>query len=223
MKTKALDEYNIRNYDLVIFDCDGTLVDSEHLSNTLLAEMLRELGVECDNQEIIDLFIGTSFEKINNYIQDNVRKSPKFDFEQEFRKRCKIVFEQELRPIEGVVKFIESLKTKICVASNGPQEKMKVTLSTTGLNKYFPDNCIFSAYDIQKWKPEPDLFLFSASAMDTSSTKSLVIEDTIHGAMGAIHAKMDVLAYSPDKNDNQFAENGIPTFASFAELMNSIL
>ncbi len=223
MKTKALEEYNINDYDLVIFDCDGTLVDSEHLSNSLLAEMLRELGVECSNEEIITLFSGTSFMKINSYIQETVDVAPDFDFEREFRKRSKILFENKLQPIDGVMKFIESIETKICVASNGPQEKMKVTLAATGLRKYFPDDRIFSAYDIQKWKPEPDLFLFSASEMKTSPNKSLVIEDTIHGAMGAINANIDVLVYSPDKINSQFVEKGIPTFASYNLLIDSIL
>jgi len=223
MQTKTIEEYSIHDYDLIIFDCDGTLVDSEHLSNTLLAEMLRELGMECDDEEIIRMFAGTSFEKITSYLKETLTSGPPFDFEREFRKRSKVIFENELLPIEGVKQFIEALDCKKCVASNGPREKMQITLSATGLKSYFPDDCIFSAYDIQKWKPEPELYLSTAATMDISTDKSLVIEDTYHGAMGAVNANIDVLVYSPKNTDSQILQKGIPTFASFRQLANSIL
>ena len=223
MKTKAIEEYSIHDYDLVIFDCDGTLVDSEHLSNTLLAEMLRELGMECNDEEIIEMFAGTSFEKITAYLEETLASGPPFDFEKEFRKRCKVIFENELLPIDGVKQFIESLDCKKCVASNGPLEKMQITLLAAGLKSYFPDDCIFSAYDIQKWKPEPELFLHTSATMDIPPNKCLVIEDTYHGAMGAINANIDVLVYSPKNTDNKLLQKGIPTFASFRQLANYIL
>lgn len=209
---------NVLNYDLIIFDCDGTLVDSELISNRIVGEMFREAGVNISNDEAYNIFAGTSFQNITDYIESKLNRKINFDFEKTFRIRTKAAFESELKAVSGVEQFIENLSSKICVASNGPQEKMHVTLTVTGLTKYFSPNQIFSAYDIQAWKPDPQLFLFAADKMNTAPSKTLVIEDTLTGVMGAINAQMDVLAYTGDKSDQAFIEKQIPTFNSFETL-----
>lgn len=224
MKTKALNQYNISDYDLVIFDCDGTLVDSERLSNRIIADMLRELGVECTDEEVMDRFAGTSFDYINDYLTESLKLNLDFDFEKVYRKRSKVVFEKELLPIAGVPEFLHHLSTPICIASNGPKEKMMVTLEVTDLLKYFTTGNMFSAYDIQKWKPEPDLFLLAAQEMGVKPSKCLVIEDTLHGAMGAIRAHMEVLVYvDDDAKKEEFHGEGIITFDSYELLLATLL
>ena len=223
MKTKALNQFNISSYDLVIFDCDGTLVDSEHLSNRIIADMLRELGIDCTNEEVLERFAGTSFDYINTYLSETLQLNIDFDFEAVYRVRSNEIFEKELLPIEGVPQLLESINTEICIASNGPKEKMNVTLKVTGLLKYFSSGNMFSAYDIQKWKPEPDLFLLAAKQMGVVPEKCLVVEDTLHGAIGAVRANMDVLVYIDNESKkDEFDHEGITTFDSYATLKSAI-
>jgi len=213
-KTKPIDYY-----DLIIFDCDGTLVDSEHISNALIAVMIREIGINISNKEAFELFAGTSFAKITSYIEAQLKSKLTIDFEKEFRERVKVKFEQELKPIPGVKDFIENLDQLICVASNGNSEKMLMTLEITGLLKHFSNNNMFSAHDIQKWKPEPDLFLHAAKSMHVDPSKCLVIEDTIPGALGALNGQIDVLVYVGDQNPKAFHDLDVSTFTNFNELI----
>jgi len=204
-------------YDLIIFDCDGTLVDSEELSNHLIATMLREIGITISDQESVNLFKGKSFADIENYISQNLDHSLEFNFQESFRQRSKILFEAELEAIEGAESFIKSLNIPICVASNGPQIKMQTTLAVTGLDKYFAPPTIFSAYDIQIWKPEPDLFLEASKAMGSTPEKTLVIEDTVVGGQAAKNAGMNFLIYCAGET-SEFDALGYQTFSSYKEL-----
>jgi len=204
-------------YDLIIFDCDGTLVDSEILSNSLIATMLREIGIATTDEECIALFKGKSFADIENYIDQKLDHQLEFNFQESFRQRSRILFEAELEPIKGAEAFIQSLGMPICVASNGPQIKMKTTLSVTGLDKYFPDGTIFSAYDFQTWKPEPRLFLEACRRMGSVPEKTLVIEDTVVGGIAAQRANMDFLIYDHE-NTLEFKELGFRTFNRYEEL-----
>ena len=185
-----------KKYELIILDCDGTLVDSEPLSNRVIAEMLTEIGIPMSAKQAFDRFAGTSMSQIISYIETKKGRLD-FDFEERFRSLTKVVFEKELKPIPGVEDFIQALSTPYCVASNGPKRKMAITLKVTGLSRYFADDHIFSAYDIQEWKPSPALFLHAAQRMGHSPDKCLVIEDTSAGAEAAIAAGMDLLLYDP--------------------------
>lgn len=213
---------DINSYKLIIFDCDGTLVDSEPISNGMIGTMVRELGIDMSDKDAYYQFRGTSFAHITAYVESALGHALDIDFEGTFRTRVQKAFEKDLKPMEGVVSFIKKLKAKICVASNGPQIKMATTLPITGLDKYFDEKNMFSAYDIQKWKPEPDLFLFAAEQMGYSPSECLVIEDTFVGAMGAVNAHMDVLVLPDDKDIVALRENNIATFKSFQELEASL-
>ncbi len=219
METK--EEIDISSYQLIILDCDGTLVDSEKLSNTTIAEMIRELGIAITNEAAFSEFVGTSFGYITTYIEKALGRSLDFDFEKSFRKRVLVEFEKHLKPIAGVPQFLEKTTAPICVASNGPREKMLETLRITGLLKHFQNDNMFSAWDIQKWKPEPDLFLMAAKKMNTSANRCIVIEDTIHGVEAAIKAKMDVLYYLPE-GPSSYTDNSLgksyTAFHSFEQL-----
>jgi HAD superfamily hydrolase (TIGR01509 family) len=208
-------------YELVIFDCDGTLVDSESLTNRIIADMLTEIGIPTTAKASYDLFAGKKFSDIVLHInQQSI--DYKADFETEFRRRSKIVFEQELKPIPGIMDLLRNIKIPMCIASNGPRVKMAVSLKATEIKPFFPDENIFSAYDLQKWKPKPDLFLHAAKKMNTIPSKCIVIEDTISGVMGAINANMDVLAYNPHQ-DITMKNTSAKNFTTIASLMDYIL
>ena len=187
-------------YKLIIFDCDGTLVDSETLTNSVIAQLLTEAGIKTSTEQSFELFAGKSFQDIENHIAQHTGKLPDGQFEKAFRKRCKPLFERELQPVPGIPKLLKhlaKLNLQSCVASNGPQIKMELTLKVTGLDKFFDQTSVFSAYDIQKWKPEPDLFLYAAEKFQVDIDQCLVIEDSVSGIKGALNAKMDVIAYNP--------------------------
>jgi len=204
-------------YELIIFDCDGTLVDSEGISNGIVADLINKAGVKMSRKEAVDRFKGTNFKVITDYIEEQIGRKMPYDFESEFRQLSHEAFEKELQPIPGVIDFLEALPIPCCVASNGPQIKMEVTLGVTGLHKYFDMSNTFSAYDLKKWKPEPHLFQYSALAMDVPEEKCLVIEDTIPGAMGAINANMDLFVYAPH-DQKAFIEKDMPVFDQFSWL-----
>ena len=109
--------------------------------------------------------------------------------------------------MDCVADFIKTLNIPICIASNGPQIKMETTLQVTGLDKYFDKGNTFSAYDINKFKPKPDLFLYACDQMKGLASKTLVIEDTMVGAIAAKAAGMDVLIYEPDVTEHAQYEN----------------
>ena len=212
----------ISDYSLIIFDCDGTLVDSEGLSNQLIAQMMNEIGIPMTEQESLDLFKGTHFGKITDYAAQYLHKDLDFDFdfEAEYRRRCKVLFEKHLKEVRGAKDFIASLTKDYCVASNGPKVKMNTSLTVTGLMDLLDENCIFSAYDIDRFKPEPDLFLYAAAKMGATPEDCLVIEDTIPGIEAALNAKMDVWAiHHPGINDDILSYN-IPFYKDFTEIKN---
>ena len=130
-----------------------------------------------------------------------------------------ILFEDHLEEIPGVSNFIKQLEIPFCVASNGPRIKMKTSMAVTGLDKLIPDSNIFSAYDINKFKPEPDLFLHAANTLKVPHDACLVIEDTVPGIQAALNAQMDVWAILHPGMNDEILEFDIPVYKNFHELI----
>ena len=162
--------------ELVIFDCDGVLVDSEFISSKVLSSIFISIGIDMSPQDVFDTLRGGSMEKTIKFAESKIGKLP-VDIEKEYRVRSFEAYRKEMKPIPGVVDLLSNLKVSKCVGSNGPHSKIKLNLEVTGLDAYFEEQHIFSAYDVQKWKPEPDLYLHIAKIFNVLPEQCLVIED----------------------------------------------
>ena len=203
--------------DLIIFDCDGVLVDSETISNRILTEMLNDLGWPIAFEETIDLFVGLSAKTCLEMIEAHLKRPLPTDFERIMNEREAVTFKQELQPVPGIVEVLEELTKPKCVASSGTHEKMRTTLGTTGLYSYF-ENHIFSATEVERGKPHPDLFLYAAEKMGTEPSRCVVVEDSNPGVQGAISAGMKFLGYARLTSKNALMQAGAQVFSNMLEL-----
>jgi len=180
-------------WDLVIFDCDGVLIDSELLSIRADRECLAECGIELSVDEIRDRYTGISFAGMVADLQAHYGPLPA-DFADRHRTRLWPLFETELQAIPGVGAVLDSLTCKICVASSGRPERLKHALSLVGLYDRFHPH-IFSATEVPRGKPAPDLFLYAAERMGVMPERCVVIEDSLPGVAAAVAAGMRVIGF----------------------------
>jgi len=180
-------------WDLVIFDCDGVLIDSELLSIRADRECLAECGIELSVDEIRDRYTGISFAGMVADLQAHYGPLPA-DFADRHRTRLWPLFETELQAIPGVGAVLDSLTCKICVASSGRPERLKHALSLVGLYDRFHPH-IFSATEVLLGKPAPDLFLYAAERMGVMPERCVVIEDSLPGVTAAVAAGMRVIGF----------------------------
>ncbi len=206
------------HFEAVIFDCDGTLVDSEVLGIQVLVECVAELGLAFPLEEAVARFTGAKMADSIAIIEQRLGRPVPGDFVPEMRRRMVEVFRERLQPVEGVEAVLQSLSIPYCVASNGPREKMEVSLHVTGLLPYFHGR-IFSAYDIGSWKPEPGMFLHAAQALGVAPERCAVVEDSLLGAQAGKAAGMRVFGYDPTGYGANLAEAGAQTFSSMADLL----
>ncbi|MEV0604675.1 HAD family hydrolase [Streptomyces sp. NPDC050315] len=186
-------------YDLVIFDNDGVLVDSEPISNTILADYLTELGHPTTYEESIRDYMGAAIHRVHDLVTERTGQSLPADFDTTFHARVFAAFEQELTPVTGVPELLEKLAaagTPYCVASSGSHERIRVGHRKTGLDRWFADERIFSSEDVGRGKPAPDLFLHAADKMGVAPERCAVIEDSPLGVQAAIAAGMDVYGFT---------------------------
>jgi len=209
-------------YELVIFDCDGVLVDSESISCGAIAEIATELGFPMTTQASIDYFVGTSIEYAVDFLKDKISKPIPTDLESRYRKICHERFQTELKPIPGIESFLNQLDLPKCVGSNGPRYKIISNLEITNLIHYFDKAQLFSAYDIQKWKPLPDLYLHAAHQMNVTPQKCVVVEDSVAGVKAARAAGMSVYGYAGDTDGTALAAAGANVITSMDELSHII-
>ncbi|WP_137938427.1 HAD-IA family hydrolase [Chitinivorax sp. B] len=178
----------------VIFDLDGTLVDSETLCHQAMVDLLPEL--EQDAATLTRHYRGMKLAHILSDLAETHGLPVPADFEPRYRKRVVELFETRLEPIPGVPDMLARLKQPFCIASSGPLAKIQYALAVTGLASYF-GNRLFSAYEINSWKPEPDLFLHAAQIMGYDPDKCVVIEDSKVGVEAAKAAGMRAIQFLP--------------------------
>ena len=206
----------MRKFDLAIFDCDGVLIDSERLAVRTEAKILKGLGWPLTEKEIIARFVGRSADYMQSEIEMHLGRN--IDWNAEFEVEYRRVFECELTPMPGVMDALERIDLATCVASSGSHEKMKFTLGLTGLFDYF-DGRIFSADEVRKGKPAPDLFLHAARTMNCSPSRCAVIEDSVAGVMAGVAAGMTVFGYSGSVTSSlELTKSGAEVFGRMADL-----
>ncbi|MCX3059865.1 HAD family hydrolase [Streptomyces beihaiensis] len=187
------------HYDLVIFDNDGVLVDSEPISNTLLAAYLTELGHPTSYEDSLRDYMGAAMHRVHDLVWERSGQRLPEDFDEVFHGRVFAAFERELQPVAGVVDVLEKLTAAgvaYCVASSGSHERIRVGHRKTGLDTWFDDERIFSSQDVGRGKPAPDLFLYAAERMRVAPGRCVVVEDSPLGVRAAVAAGMDVYGFT---------------------------
>lgn len=208
-------------YKCIIFDCDGVLVDSEPIGNQVLVDMANSYGADIDLDYAFKHFKGGSIYTCRDKIQALVNQPLSQDFIAEYRRRSYNAFKEQIQHVEGVKEVIESLSIPFCVASSGPTEKIRLNLELTGLLPYFEDN-IFSCYTIEKWKPEPDVFIWAAKTMGFKPEDCVVIEDSLTGIQAAKAGGFDVFGFTAHDYNNELVAEATTTFNSMEKLMELI-
>jgi HAD superfamily hydrolase (TIGR01509 family) len=183
----------MRHFELVIFDCDGVLVDSERLAVRTEAEILCDLGWSISEAEIVERFVGRSAAYMHHEIESHLGRS--VDWDTDFESRYREIFERELLPVPGIEDALDQITTTTCVASSATHEKMRFTLGITGLLARF-EGRIFSVDEVEHGKPEPDIFLHAADQMGVASDRCAVVEDSISGVTAGLAAEMTVFAFT---------------------------
>jgi HAD superfamily hydrolase (TIGR01509 family) len=181
--------------ELVVFDCDGVMVDSEPISARVGAAVLADLGWNVTPEELIRRFAGCTDEYWRGSVESALGRPLDDDWDAPYQSWYAEAFDAELRAIPGVVGVLESLTVPFCVASNGSHEKIRRNLGRVGLLDAF-DGRIFSAEDVRRGKPAPDLFLYAAHAMRVAPARCAVVEDSPTGLTAARAAGMQCLAYA---------------------------
>jgi HAD superfamily hydrolase (TIGR01509 family) len=182
------------NFDLIIFDCDGVLVDSEVISCRAHAETLTRHGYPITADQVLDRFLGMSDREARQTIESELGRALPADFETQMKQAALRYYAHELRNIPHIGETIAAIDLPKCVASSGTPEKIRHGLEAAGLYHLLAPN-IFSATQVRNGKPAPDLFLFAASQMATAPGRCVVIEDSVPGITGARAAGMTVLGF----------------------------
>lgn len=180
---------------LVIFDCDGVVVDSEIISARVLIALLAELGVQTDPTFVFNHCLGRSFPTVAKHLAGAFDLTLPEGFEADYRTRLLQVFETELRPMPGLRPVLSGLNVPFCIASSSSPERVQRSLTLTGLYPYFTDR-IFTASQVSRGKPAPDLFLLAAETLGIKPQNALVIEDSIVGVEAGLAAGMRVLRFT---------------------------
>jgi HAD superfamily hydrolase (TIGR01509 family) len=210
---------------LVIFDCDGVLVDSERLSHQVLRQMLSEQGVTIGFDEAVQRFIGTSLPECLRRVAELLRAPLPEGFAAQFAQRTQRAFEGGLCPVPGVQAVLDALDAQgvpFCVASNGTHAKVNFTLGHTGLLARFVGR-IFTAEDVAHAKPAPDLFLLAARTLGADPAHTTVVEDTPTGIRAARTAGMRAIGYAAMTPARQLgdAHAVVHTMAEVGRLLGS--
>ena len=180
---------------LVIFDCDGVLVDSEPIAIRIDAIIFAEFGMPMSEEEIVDRFVGRSPSVTRAAIEEHLGHPLPEDFDDRSRAMFNEIYERELRPIDGIETALDQITSRICVASSSDPDRLDYKLKLTGLYDRFAGS-IYSAAAVRNGKPAPDLFLYAARQMGVSPEACAVVEDSQYGVQAARAAGMQAFGYA---------------------------
>jgi HAD superfamily hydrolase (TIGR01509 family) len=203
--------------EAVIFDCDGVLVDTELISNTVLAALLTQAGLPTTLEQCLRDYRGRSITSVMELAVARHGAPLPADIPERYYAETKVAFVRELRPVPGVIDALDRIALPSCVASSGPHHKMEVTLRHTGLWDRFAGR-IFSATEVAHGKPAPDLFLHAARSMGFDPARTAVVEDSLPGIQAARAAGMRALAFARDADAAALQAAGGEPFVDMAAL-----
>lgn len=199
--TKQQNE-SFHNQFCVIFDLDGTLSDSETVQVKAHKLLLPQLSLSF--QEVMILCRGNSFDRIMEKFENIIGEGLPEDYEKHYRSLIARLFIDELKPIDGVPEMLKDFQYPCCIASNAPAQKINMVLELLKFKSYF-GNRIFSAYEVQSWKPSPELLLHAAKKMNFPIENCISIEDSESGVKAALAANMKVFQYiAPESEEKPY-------------------
>ncbi|MBS1862008.1 MAG: HAD family hydrolase [Actinobacteria bacterium] len=202
---------------LVIFDCDGVLVDSDRIALRIQAERITALGLPTTYEDCVRDFLGLGMPGTLRIIEERLGEPLPVGWAEGLDGAVRDAFERELTPVEGVVAALDQIELPTCIASSGSQEKMRFTLGLTGLHERFGGR-IFSAEEVERGKPAPDLFLHAAARIGVSPERCVAVEDSSFGVAGAVAAGMTTLGYAPEGRGEVLAQAGATVFGAMGDL-----
>ena len=204
--------------ELVIFDCDGVLVDTERLAVRVDVQVLAQLGWVMTEAEVVERFVGLSDATIREMIEAHTGRRLADNWEQEFQQLYRSAFAESLTAVDGIVEALDRITLQTCVASSGSHDKMRFTLGLTGLLPRF-DGRMFSVMEVERGKPAPDLFLHAAARMGVAPAACAVVEDSRFGVEAARAAGMRAFGYAGGLTPaHLLAGSGAVVFTDMREL-----
>ena len=205
--------------ELVIFDCDGVLVDSEPVANRVFCEMLNDLGLPVSIEDMYERFVGLSLPQCMALVTEMLGKPPPEGFVEELQRRTAAALEAHVKPVPGVEAVLDALDIPYCVASSGNHDKIRLTLGATGLLSRF-EGRIFSVADVANPKPAPDVFLHAARTLGVAPRSCAVVEDTPIGIRAAVAAGMRAFGFAAHTPAHRLTEAGAHcVFSDMKELV----
>ncbi len=207
--------------DLVIFDCDGVLVDSETISNEVLADALTAIGLPMTLAKSRREYQGWLLSDIVSHAEVKLGRPLPDGWVEHYERDRAEVFRRDLRPVAGAAEAVQRVAAAgvaVCVASQGKLSKTQLTLGLTGLRELFEEHALFSAQSVAHGKPAPDLFLHAADAMGATPSRCVVVEDTPSGVIAAVAAGMRALGYVADSDERALRAAGAEVLPSLHEL-----
>ncbi len=184
----------LQRVELVIFDCDGVIADSEVISARLLVRQLLPYGICIDTDYVFRNFVGRSFPVAAGIISERFGVALPTTFESDYRAALREAFAESLQATPGLPDVLDQLTCASCIATSSSPQRVAYTLEILGLTDYFGAD-VFTASQVAKGKPAPDLFLFAAREMSTPPERCLVIEDSVAGIEAGLAAGMKVWRY----------------------------
>jgi HAD superfamily hydrolase (TIGR01509 family) len=205
-------------FDLVIFDCDGVVVDSERVSHDVFGAFIRSLGANLSEEEMHELFLGRRLAECVAIVERITGRSVPAGALDRYKAERDRVLRERVVPIEGIRDVLEGLTIPYCIASSGDHDKMRVTLGATNLLPLF-EGRLFSATEVPNGKPAPDVFLLAAERMGATPARTAVVEDSVNGVLAGCAAGMTVFGYAGLVPAAKLAEAGAAaTFTHMREL-----
>lgn len=205
------------DFALVIFDCDGVLVDSERITNTVFAQMLNEQGLSVTMDDMFRDFVGRSMAQCLEIIEEKLGRPVPGRFLDQYDVRTRRALAEQLQPVRGIEEALATIDLPKCVASSGSHAKMKTTLGLTGLLDQFSGN-LFSVTEVARPKPHPDVFLHAAAQMGWPASRTAVVEDTQLGVRAGVAAGMTVFGYAELSSPTALAAEGALVFDDMRDL-----